>query len=686
VLNATFRVLSGRLSEDLLIRLDTEGVAAALYVGGHALLGAALGAVAGGRLRGDGLRAAIPRWIVIALLLGVVDSLLLGVVWRHRGLPVGVGLSLVGGGAVLAASGAAVSGVLLRFLRGPVLRGAALALPAGVAAWIVVALGAAAGGPDRPSGPVLVEPERRATGVKIAILGLDGIDGRLVDDALAEGRLPNLGGLARRGIRGDLRSIRPPKSPVVWTSVATGRTPDVHGVTDFVVRRQGERVPVTSNLRRAPALWNLAGRTGFTVAFVNWYVTWPAEEVAGAMISDRVDFPELDRRVFPGELTAAVDSVRRALDERPDRRIARFTRVGSAGFDEWRAGHWGQIRRSLRILDEVVRHDLVTLETGRLALRAGQPDLTALYFRGNDNTQHLFWKYRLAEEGGQDLAGLLYDGIRPGDVEALAPVVDRYYDFVDELVGEALALLEPDTAILVLSDHGFLANNERSQWWRPNRLLEAAGLAVLEPGGGGTADSAASRVLDPEPPTVSGRRVLRRGGAAAAGDLQEAHDALAAARTDAGRPVFRSVSLGEDERGDRLVVVFDPEIQGDSATVGGVTVPLEEFRVPEGHSGDHRMNGFLLAAGGPFRSGAVIEGARALDIAPTVLWALGVPVARDMEGVPLVDLFDPSWVEANPVRWVESYGLRDPGGEDEVIATEADERIREELRALGYLQ
>jgi hypothetical protein len=61
-----------------------------------------------------------------------------------------------------------------------------------------------------------------------------------------------------------------------------------------------------------------------------------------------------------------------------------------------------------------------------------------------------------------------------------------------------------------------------------------------------------------------------------------------------------------------------------------------------------------------------------------------VPVGADMEGVVLAKLFRPDWLEAHPIREVASYGLRE--ADDEAIATEVDDRIREELKALGYIQ
>ncbi|MBZ0267017.1 hypothetical protein K8I85_02575, partial [bacterium] len=144
-------------------------------------------------------------------------------------------------------------------------------------------------------------------------------------------------------------------------------------------------------------------------------------------------------------------------------------------------------------------------------------------------------------------------------------------------------------------------------------------------------------------------------------------------------------ALGRDDDGPRLAVVFARNLEGRSVSVDGKPLPLSEFHIPEGHSGDHRMNGFLCAAGGPFRSGERIDGARVTDVAPTVLHLLGAPVGRDMEGVPLVRLLQGDWSAQHPVRYVTSYGLLE-ATEGEAIATDADERIREELRALGYLQ
>jgi hypothetical protein len=66
--------------------------------------------------------------------------------------------------------------------------------------------------------------------------------------------------------------------------------------------------------------------------------------------------------------------------------------------------------------------------------------------------------------------------------------------------------------------------------------------------------------------------------------------------------------------------------------------------------------GVLIMVGKPFRKGVAIEGASILDIAPTVLYLLGLPVPRDMEGTILRPAFDPAWLDANPIRTIPTYG------------------------------
>ncbi len=68
------------------------------------------------------------------------------------------------------------------------------------------------------------------------------------------------------------------RSPVIWTTIATGMKARQHGIEDFVEATPTGDVPVASSLRKVPALWNMLSRAGRRVAVVGWWASWPAEE------------------------------------------------------------------------------------------------------------------------------------------------------------------------------------------------------------------------------------------------------------------------------------------------------------------------------------------------------------------------------------------------------------------------
>src|SRR6185369_419980 len=130
--------------------------------------------------------------------------------------------------------------------------------------------------------------QRQPVRDRVIVLGLDGVDPDAVDQLSAEGQLPNFAALRAGGAYGRLASAPPLLSPIVWTTIATGKPPDQHRIADFVAVKQqtGEQLPVTSQMRRVKALWNILSDTGRSTSVVGWWATWPAEPVRGTVVSD----------------------------------------------------------------------------------------------------------------------------------------------------------------------------------------------------------------------------------------------------------------------------------------------------------------------------------------------------------------------------------------------------------------
>ncbi len=148
-------------------------------------------------------------------------------------------------------------------------------------------------------GPGYQENRRRAV-----VIGVDSADWKLIDSVAAEGRLPNLMALRERGTSGPIQTLVDcPLSPVIWTSVATGKVPGKHGITWFLVDQpDGTRVPVRSHNRKVKALWNILAEKGLRSTAVGWWASYPAEDVGeGTMVSDALGFHDFGRTAREGD-------------------------------------------------------------------------------------------------------------------------------------------------------------------------------------------------------------------------------------------------------------------------------------------------------------------------------------------------------------------------------------------------
>jgi Tfp pilus assembly protein PilF len=338
----------------------------------------------------------------------------------------------------------------------------------------------------------------------VLFVGLDGGDWQLLDRLVADGAMPNLARLEREGARGVLLSEHPPLSPLLWTTMMTGVSPLVHGILDFsrFAPGSGERVPIESGDRRAPAIWNLATWGGKRSAVFGLWATFPAEPVDGLLVSDRL-FGFLDTRsqVAPGTVYPAA---------RQAWAVAALAETESAvGYDALHAylpwlspGEYAERAESgdpyghpvtalRRILVETRVYDRLF----RSALDTDRPDLAILYLQGTDSIGHVFAPYAAPRQAA----------IAERDFARYRDVPARYFHEVDGLLGAYRELAERRGAVLVLaSDHGFhwlagrperlssVDNATAAKWHRPEGIFLIWGLGSKPPGRGGARQLAAT--------------------------------------------------------------------------------------------------------------------------------------------------------------------------------------------------
>jgi len=506
------------------------------------------------------------------------------------------------------------------------------------------------------------------------LIGIDGATWDLIRPLVEIGELPNFAELMDGGAHGVLLSEEPTLSPALWATVATGVPRSVHGVVNFVVRRPGsyETVEAGPPDRRSPALWELVGAAGGSSAVISWFGSFPAEPIAGYYVSKRFDPANLEPgQVYPEGFAERLAAKAQVLMRRGD--------LATIGWTP-------QMRDAL--VD-----DARTLAALRVVREEASPDLVAVYFAGIDVAQHLMWRHM--EPSSQAFPE---DGEPDRD---LAQVIPSYYRYIDHMLGEIRALAPEDATLVIVSDHGGgPLRRDEAYLLRLPLLLEKLGiqqpvggeafaiselyrhhkriwlnLEGVEPAGVVPVGQAGARAA-----AIAARlRALRAGGGAAVFD--EVVDHVAEASWNPGDPA--------------LTVRFAPAAR-DAATLhdGGRTVEMGEvrFRVP-GNSGSHRPEGILLLHGPGIRPGPLERPANLYDIAPTVLYLLGLPqdgrmvAAAPAVGGVLTDAVDPDLLKRRPIRRVAEY----PGTDRRSVRRVAEpldpahERAMEKLRALGYI-
>jgi len=288
---------------------------------------------------------------------------------------------------------------------------------------------------------------------RVLVLAMDGLDPATIDLLLSEGALPHFAELRRNGAYAPLQSQKPLLSPIVWTTVATGRTPDVHGISHFVAEDpvSGETLPVTGEMRRVNALWNILSEAGRRVAVVGWWATWPPEPVNGAIVSDHMAYHFLFDEGLQGELRGD-ETWPTELGESLEPLLVRPEEIGRSELERFVALQEGEDLSAFDFDDELshLRWGLATAQSYRdIGLELWDresPDVEMVYVEVTDSAAHLFGHLFRAEGLAGELAA---------QQRRFGRTVEEVYHLADEILGQYMEAADSRTTIIVLSDHGF---------------------------------------------------------------------------------------------------------------------------------------------------------------------------------------------------------------------------------------
>ena len=334
---------------------------------------------------------------------------------------------------------------------------------------------------------------------RVILVGWDGADWRFLDPLLAAGRLPNLAALVARGRTWNLDTYQPMASPLIWTTIATGRTPVDHGVTDFqeLDPKTRARLPISGRSRRVPAIWNLASAKGRTVGVVGWWATWPAEKVNGFLVSDRAapvlfDPEALSKSpalTWPEGLADGVRLIGRREGNPPYEDLAQALHVTRAEF-EAAVAEGKDLSNPITGYRKILGATRVNAKIALELYDRSSPELLMVYFQGTDEIGHVLGKYEPPK----------MPAVSEEDFRKYQDGVAALYVEADRILGELARRAAKDGATLILaSDHGFRHGPARPAfvsgtqfdtaflWHEPPGILAAAGAAVTPAAGRGKA-------------------------------------------------------------------------------------------------------------------------------------------------------------------------------------------------------
>lgn len=296
--------------------------------------------------------------------------------------------------------------------------------------------------------------------------------------------MPALAGLISRGVRGNLATMEPMISPMLWTTIATGRTADCHGVLGFVEPKPGGHGvrPWSSRSRRCRAIWNILHREGRVCQTAGWWASHPAEPLRGTVVSRAF----LDSPAAPdGRWTPPPGSVHppSAAERLAPCRLHPHELTGDdlAAFVPDAAHVCQESDRSLAVLAGILSSTATMQALALELLREPDRDFTAVYFDGLDHACHAFMPYHPPRRSHipEDRYRLYRDVVRN-----ICRLLDRMLAFQLQAAG-------PDTTVVLCSDHGFLCGDSRpltnpgdpcgpTLWHRDTGILVMAGPGVRQ--------------------------------------------------------------------------------------------------------------------------------------------------------------------------------------------------------------
>jgi len=503
--------------------------------------------------------------------------------------------------------------------------------------------------------------------LRILQIGIDSGTWKVLTPLLEAGDLPNLSRLIDNGTHGVLHSDKYNASPVVWTTMATGKVPAKHGIRDFFTPQRQ---------LKARRIWEILSDNEDRVGIYQHLVTWPPKALNGFVIPAWL---AIDSQTHPPNLSFI--KALKAAEKRGQNRLSSYITYGlqslkygisfSTGIKA--LSYLAARRHAHTRLDYLYQAQQVDISMSTdyfcNLLKRYQPRYATIVYYQPDAAGHFYWKYFEPD---------LFPRVTSEDAAQYGHAIPDVYRAIDGAIGRILQTVKDEYTIFVVSDHGMGPSLHPSTYLYRPRIVD-----LLERQGYKTDGEHAIigldfylNMLDQHSEIRSPEKLLAFiNGIVLSGTREQVFEA----------------TLHEDQYIVIRVKAAHPDHQGKGIQLpnGEILNYLSLVNTDEELSGTHEKEGIIIMAGPNVRKCHKIKGATLLDVVPTILTLMGMPVAKDMDGKVLTDALTEEYLTGNPIQTIDSY--------DEDISCDAEDAqnkllpeeiqiLEERLRDIGYLE
>jgi predicted AlkP superfamily phosphohydrolase/phosphomutase len=542
---------------------------------------------------------------------------------------------------------------------------------------------------------------------KVLVIGVDGATFDLIKPWVDQGKLPTFAKLMKKGASGNLNSTPNTNSASAWASFATGNSPGKHGIYYFdeLVFGTYQKRYINSTFRKSKALWNYVSDAGKKVGVINVPMTFPAEEVNGFMIAG-VDTPGIWSKGFTYPVSFFKDLQAAIGDYTIEADVPHLIRAGKK-------------KSAVTSLLETI--DKRYAATKHL-MKHYPWDLFIVVFTATDAAQHFFWA-----------------DMDPAFDSVIFQIYQRINDVISRILEDA-----GNSSIVVLSDHGGGFNQRGAEylniWLNKIGLLNYKETNKLEKNLV-RAFEAIYHLVDRGFSRKAKQKLVKilpglREKVEAATHFQNIDWSLTKAFSDGardeiwinlkGREPEGTVEPGEEYEKLRDFIIQELSESHDIKTGKKVAQGVyrrEEiytgkyvFKAPDIYvnwqrefiisglqsrdqslsykqykhikpplwSGGHRENGILFLSGSKIKENYGLVNSRIIDITPTILYLLGLPIPNDIDGRVIQEAINDDYLRGHAPLYKSIETESVTATEKDYSEDEAD-KIKKKLKAMGYI-